>query len=300
VENESERKIRCLRSDGGKEYFSGQFNNYLQQTGIWREFSWRYTLEQNGMAKRKNRSIVEVARAMLEEKSLPKFYWAEAVRTTVYIQNRIGDKVSAHERYFGAKPNCNTYGCSVVLRMCIYRRRNKRSWTRKPKGVSWYLPFVWQPDSNPSSDGEVSDAEMPLDVPEIRTRPESPISVPLIGPSAGLGRIDRSDKEPASSGDSVVHSPREQPKRRFTRKEKGKRKVSDADTQRDESCRREADSEAQGARISAEKSVSGNERLRRSTRTKKPVERFGYNEYMAHYYAYMTRVAEVREPESYA
>ena len=57
------------------------------------------------MAERKNRTIVEAARAMLEEKSLPKFYWAEAVRTAVYIQNRIGDKVSAHELYFGTKPN---------------------------------------------------------------------------------------------------------------------------------------------------------------------------------------------------
>ena len=42
---------------------------------------------------------------MLEEKSMPKFYWAEAVRTAVYIQNRIGDKVSAHELYFGTKLN---------------------------------------------------------------------------------------------------------------------------------------------------------------------------------------------------
>jgi hypothetical protein len=98
-----------------------------------------------------------------------------------------------------------------------------------------------------------------------------------------------------------------QPKRRFTHKEKGKRKVSDADTQRDESRRREADSEAQCAGTSGEKSrsvertvTSGNGKLRRFTRTRKPVEQFGYNEYMAHHYAYMTRVAEVREPESYA
>ena len=49
--------------------------------------------------------VVEAARAMLEEKSMPKFYWAEAVRTAVYIQNRIGKKVSAHEQYFGRKPN---------------------------------------------------------------------------------------------------------------------------------------------------------------------------------------------------
>ena len=57
------------------------------------------------MAERKNRTLVEAARAMLEEKSMPKFYWAEAVQTVVYIQNRIGDKVSSHELYFGLKPN---------------------------------------------------------------------------------------------------------------------------------------------------------------------------------------------------
>ena len=84
VERESERKIKCLRSDGEKEYFSGQFNSYLQQKGIQREFSCRYTPEQNGVAERKNRSIVIAARAMQEEKSMPKFYWAKAVRTVVY------------------------------------------------------------------------------------------------------------------------------------------------------------------------------------------------------------------------
>jgi hypothetical protein len=73
--------------------------------GIRRKFSCRYTPEQNGVAEQKNRSIVEAARTMLKEKSMPKFYWAEAVRTAVYIHNQIGDKVLAHERYFGTKPN---------------------------------------------------------------------------------------------------------------------------------------------------------------------------------------------------
>ena len=62
------------RSDGGEEYFSGQFNCYLQQMGIRREFSCRYTPKGNGVAERKNRSVVEAAWAMLEEKSMPKFY----------------------------------------------------------------------------------------------------------------------------------------------------------------------------------------------------------------------------------
>ena len=85
MERETGRKIKCLRLDGGKEYFSGQLNGYLQQIGIRRDFNCRYTPEQNGVAERKNCSVVEATRAMLEEKSMPKFYWAEAVRTVIYI-----------------------------------------------------------------------------------------------------------------------------------------------------------------------------------------------------------------------
>ena len=67
--------------------------------------SCRYMPEQNGVAKRQNRSVVEALREILEEKSLPKFYWAEAVWTAVYIQYRIGEKVSVYELYFRRKPN---------------------------------------------------------------------------------------------------------------------------------------------------------------------------------------------------
>ena len=104
-----------------------------------------------------------------------------------------------------------------------------------------------------------------------------------------------------------MHSPRRKPRRRLTRKEKGKRKVSDYGTDRNESDRRESDSEGTGdgpskpEPASTEKaSTSANERLCRSTCQKNPVVRFGYNEYMAHHYAYITPVAEVCEPESYA
>ena len=105
VEREIRRKIKFLQSDGGKEYFSVQYTSYLQQMGIRREFSCRYMPEQNGLAERKNRSVVEAAREMLEEKSWPKFYWAEVVRTAVYIQNRIREKVLAHELHFRRKLN---------------------------------------------------------------------------------------------------------------------------------------------------------------------------------------------------
>ena len=83
--------------------------------------------------------------------------------------------------------------------------------------------------------------------------------------------------------------------------------MSKSGTDRNESDRGESDSEGTGDGFSKVKSAStekastsANERLRRSTRQKNPVVQFRYNEYMAHHYAYMTRVVEVREPESYA
>ena len=121
---------------------------------------------------------------------------------------------------------------------------------------------------------------MPPDEPEIET--ESPISLRLSGPSGRLSRFDQSDEEPASSGDSAVHSPRRKPRRRLTRKEKGKKKVSDSGTDRNELDRHEFDSEgtsdgsSKAKSASTEKaSTSANERLRRSTRQKNPIVRFG-------------------------
>ena len=91
------------------------------------------------------------------------------------------------------------------------------------------------------------------------------------------------------------------------RKEKGKRKMPEFETGNDEPDRCASDSDKEKGGSSATKTEpakkglkSGNGELRRSSRQKDPVIRYGYNEYMAHHYAYMTKVAEVREPESYA
>jgi uncharacterized protein YktB (UPF0637 family) len=69
---------------------------------------------------------MEAARAMLKEKSMPKFYWAEVVRTVVYIKNRIGDKVSAYEQYFGTKPNLRhlrVFGSIAYVHISKEKRR---------------------------------------------------------------------------------------------------------------------------------------------------------------------------------
>ena len=96
-----------LRSDGGGEYFSDEFNDYLKDLGIQRKYSCRSTSQQNGIAKRKNMSIKEVARAMLNEKKMLDYFWVEVVATTLYIMNRTSSVLVhvmiAQENYTGRK-----------------------------------------------------------------------------------------------------------------------------------------------------------------------------------------------------
>ena len=67
VENQTGRRIRVLRSDNGGEYTSKEFDEFCIQEGIKRQLTVPYTPQQNGVAERKNRSIVGAARAMLHD-----------------------------------------------------------------------------------------------------------------------------------------------------------------------------------------------------------------------------------------
>ena len=88
VEKESGKRIKILRSDRGGEYKSNEFLEFCRINGIKRQFTTRYTPQQNGIAERKNRTIMDMVRSMLKEKHLGKEYWGEAVRCAVYILNR--------------------------------------------------------------------------------------------------------------------------------------------------------------------------------------------------------------------
>ena len=88
VENQTGRKIRVLRSDNEGEYTSKEFDGFCRQEGIRRQLTVPYTTEQNGVAERKNRSIVGATLVTLHDQSLPFFLWAEACSTAVYLQNR--------------------------------------------------------------------------------------------------------------------------------------------------------------------------------------------------------------------
>nr|UBX54621.1 transposon Pol polyprotein [Lupinus angustifolius] len=109
VEKQSEKLIKALRSDRGKEYNSHEFDKFCEDEGIEPQLTVAYTPQQNGVSERKNRTVMEMARSMLKEKGLPNTFWAEAVYTVVYIMNRCPTKAiegkSPIEAWSGRKPS---------------------------------------------------------------------------------------------------------------------------------------------------------------------------------------------------
>lgn len=85
VENESGHQIKVLRYDHGGEYDSNAFNAYYKQHGIKRKFTTRYTLQHNGVAKRKKKTIMSMARSMLIRRKLTNEYQAEEFACVVYV-----------------------------------------------------------------------------------------------------------------------------------------------------------------------------------------------------------------------
>lgn len=88
VENQTNKKLKKIRTDNGTEYCNSKFQNYLKENGIVHQTTVPYSPEQNGVAERANRSIMEKSRCMLQEATLGTQYWAEAVNTAVYLKNR--------------------------------------------------------------------------------------------------------------------------------------------------------------------------------------------------------------------
>ena len=92
VENESGKKLKVLRTDGGSEYTSTEFEHFLQSAGIHHEQTVPKTPEQNNVVERMNRTLVKSVRSMLADAHLPHKFWAEALSTAVYLCNRSSTK----------------------------------------------------------------------------------------------------------------------------------------------------------------------------------------------------------------
>ena len=88
IELDSKAPVIAIRSDYGTEFKNQLLNDFCSDKGISRQYSAPRTPHKNGVVERKNRTLIEAARTMLSESSLPMYFWAEAVNTACYTQNR--------------------------------------------------------------------------------------------------------------------------------------------------------------------------------------------------------------------
>nr|GEX98281.1 hypothetical protein [Tanacetum cinerariifolium] len=78
IENQMDHKVKTIRCDNGTEFKNRIMNEFYEIKGVMREFSVARTLQQNGVAERKNRTLIETAKTMLADSKLPTTFWAEA------------------------------------------------------------------------------------------------------------------------------------------------------------------------------------------------------------------------------
>jgi transposase InsO family protein len=81
--------VKKIRSDNGSEFKNLQVEEYLKEAGIKHEFSTPYTPQQNGVVERKNMTLIDMARTMLDEYRTPERFWSEAVNIACYAINRL-------------------------------------------------------------------------------------------------------------------------------------------------------------------------------------------------------------------
>jgi transposase InsO family protein len=129
MKNQLGIKPKAFRSDRGTEYLCEKLQWYLKIEGIDFETTVGYCPEQNGMAERKNRTLVEAARTMMNDAKLPMYLWAEAVDTANHVQNRLVNREtlkSPFEILFNKKPRyeqLRRFGCDAYVKIPDEKRR---------------------------------------------------------------------------------------------------------------------------------------------------------------------------------
>ncbi|GJS76706.1 retrovirus-related pol polyprotein from transposon TNT 1-94 [Tanacetum coccineum] len=122
IENLVDKKVKIIRCDNGTEFKNRVMSEFCKKKGIKREFSVARTPQQNGVAERRNRTLIEAARTMLADSKLPTTFWAEAVNTACYVQNRVlvvkPHNKTPYELFRGRTPSLSfmkPFGCHVTI-----------------------------------------------------------------------------------------------------------------------------------------------------------------------------------------
>jgi hypothetical protein len=117
--------LKVIRSDNGTEFRNVSFNEFCLEHEIDQQLSVMRVPQQNGVVERKNHTLVEMARTMLDEHRTPRCFWADAISTTCYISNRIFLRSILHltpfELRFGRKSSVShfrPFGCKCFVLKC--------------------------------------------------------------------------------------------------------------------------------------------------------------------------------------
>ena len=156
VENQKCRKVKYLRTDNGTEFKNSEFMEFCKNEGIARHFTVKRTPQQNGVAERMNRTLLERARCMRLNAELPKNFWAEAVNTACYIINRSPSSAidfKIPEEVWSGKPidfsKLRIFGCPGYVHVQSEERSKLDAKSRKciflgyAQGVKGYR--LWDP-----------------------------------------------------------------------------------------------------------------------------------------------------------
>ena len=155
LEGELGLKLKKFRSDGGGEYISNRFLEFCNWRGIEKQITVPYTPQQNGVAERMNRTLVEMARSMLHHANCSLDLWAEAVSTAAYLRNRCPTAAfqgaTPFERWCGEKPDVEhlrIFGCHVYTHVPDEKRRKLEPKAMRgvfvgyPDGTKGYKIFI--------------------------------------------------------------------------------------------------------------------------------------------------------------
>ena len=119
VQSKFNIRISKFGCDGGGEYISNSLKQFCVDKGIFINYTVPYNAQENGKAERMNRSLVEKARAMINESGVNKYFWGEAIRVANYLINRSPSRsldFTPAEIWYKKKPNVSNlrvFGCTA-------------------------------------------------------------------------------------------------------------------------------------------------------------------------------------------
>src|SRR5438105_7186001 len=141
AQNEFEVKIKRIRSDNGTEFKNTRIEEFLDEEGIKHEFLAPYTPQQNGVVERKNRTLIEAARTMLDEYKTSDQFWTEAANTACHAINQLYLhkilKKTAYELLTGNKPKIHYF--RVFGSKCFILNKKSKSSKFAPKVDEGFL-----------------------------------------------------------------------------------------------------------------------------------------------------------------